>query len=74
MDPQLHDNHLGRAGSGKNQESREGEIEHFIGPIPLSSEPLHLSPPGGTKDKSSDEALATLKLGGQHWISKVLII
>lgn len=39
MDTQFHDNNLGRAGSGKNQDSQEGEIEHFIGPLTLSPEP-----------------------------------
>lgn len=39
MDTRLHDDNLGRAGSGKSQDSREGEVEHFIGPITLSSEP-----------------------------------
>lgn len=38
MDTRLHDDNLGRAGSGKNQHSQEGEIEHFIDLITLSSE------------------------------------
>lgn len=33
--PNFHDDVLGRA--GKKQDSREGEIEHLIGPIILSS-------------------------------------